>query len=651
MTAAPAGHAVTLGAHIVDALGHPVTDIPAGQGRRILEEIRITAAGTAAGTSVDLAKLGVAVRSIGALGSDSLGTFLVEELRRHGVDTRGLVRLTGVQTGASILPIRPNGDRPALTVRGANARFSIADIDRSLLQGAAVVHLGAPDVLVGLSADDLTEIASSARAHGATVTMDVLTSGEDGALARLTPALAYVRYFMPNEEQLCSFTGESDLTQAARRIIALGVEAVIASRGADGASVITADSVTELPAYPAQVVDTTGCGDAVSAGVIAGLIHGWSLVDSTRLGLAAASLVAGALGSDAGIVDLRRTAQVILQSEPGDTADRIAALLPGEDASGPDAVQAPPSYDALRTTPGECPSAWTLFGEHDRLGLINLQTPERIAAAARLVRSGRMFSLNAAIDAIDPPMYERGAPRLELVIEDGGAAIDDHLDNFYPQASSQWDSLAHVAYRRGVFFGGAGVADVRAGRAATIEAWAQRGIAGRGVLLDIDELLGGAGTGFDPASTRPITVAELEAARERAGVRWEPGDVMLLHTGYLEWYLRQDEDVRAEIASAEPCTVGLAHGEEMVRYLWDAHVSAIASDNPALEAWPPGDGEFDCLHRCLIGRFGLAIGEFLALGELARACRAGGCYEVFFTAAPLNIPGGVGSTANALAFL
>ena len=126
---------------------------------------------------------------------------------------------------------------------------------------------------------------------------------------------------------------------------------------------------------------------------------------------------------------------------------------------------------------------------------------------------------------------------------------------------------------------------------------------------------------------------------------------MLLHTGYLEWYLRQVEDVRAEIASAEPSTVGLAHGEEMVRYLWDAHVSAIASDNPALEAWPPGDGEFDCLHRCLIGRFGLAIGEFLALGELARACRAGGRYEVFFTAAPLNIPGGVGSTANALAFL
>lgn len=651
MTPTSRRHAVTLGAHIVDALGHPVTDIPAGQGRRVLKQIRITAAGTAAGTSVDLAKLGVSVRSIGAVGTDSLGAFLTEELRRHGVDTTGLVRLSGAQTGASILPIRPNGDRPALTVRGANARFSAVDIDRSLLEDAAVVHVGAPDVLLGLSAEDLTEIVAGARERGATITMDVLTSGEDGALSRLAPALGHVHLFMPNAEQICGFTGEPEVLDAARRIMALGTEAVIVSRGADGATVVTADAITDLPAYPTHVVDTTGCGDALSAGVIAGVMRGWSLVDSARLGLAAASLVTGGLGSDAGIVDLCQTAQIIIDCEPGETADRIAALLAQGEASSPDPVETPPSYDTLRTTPGECPSAWTLFGEHDRLGLVNLQTPARIAAAARLVRSGRMFSLNAPIDAIDPPMYERGAARLELLVEDGGAAVDDHLDNFYPQASSQWDSLAHFAYRRGVFFGGAGVADVRAGRAATIEAWAERGIAGRGVLLDIEALLGGAGTGFSPASTRPITVAELEAARERAGVHWEPGDVMLLHTGYLEWYRRQDVDVRAAIASAEPRAVGLAHGEEMVRYLWDAHLSAIAADNPALEAWPPGDGEFDCLHRCLIGRFGLAIGEFLALGELARECRASGRYEVFFTAAPLNIPGGVGSTANALAFV
>lgn len=650
MSAASSRIAVTLGAHIVDALGHPVTDIPAGQGRRILKEIRITAAGTAAGTSVDLAKLGVPVRAIGAVGADTLGAFLTEELRRHGVDTRGLVALTGVQTGASILPIRPNGDRPALTVRGANARLSVADIDRSLLQDAAVVHLGAPDVLLGLSPEELAAPAAAARARGATITLDVLSSGEDGGLDRLAPTLAHVHYFMPNEEQVCGFTGETDVVAAARRIIALGTEAVIVSRGAGGASVITADSVTDLPAYPADVVDTTGCGDAVSAGVIAGLVRGWSLVDSARLGLAAASLVIGGVGSDAGIVDLPGTAQVIIDAEPGETADRIARLVAGRGAGAPDPVRSPPSYDAVRT-PGQCPSTWGLFGDGDELGLLNLQTPARIAAAARLVRSGRMFGLNAPIDAIDPPMYERGAARHTLILENDGEAFDDKLDNFYPQAASQWDALSHMAYRPGVFYGGRSTEDVQRHRAATIEAWAQRGIAGRGVLIDIEAQLGGAGEGFDPASSRPVTVEELDAARERAGVQWQPGDIMLLHTGYLAWYLRQDASVRAQIAATEPRAVGLAHGEEMVRYLWDAHVTAIACDNPAMEVWPPADGEFGSLHRCVIGRFGLAIGEFLVLGELAAACRAEGRYEVFFTAAPLNVPGGVGSTANALAFL
>jgi kynurenine formamidase len=156
---------------------------------------------------------------------------------------------------------------------------------------------------------------------------------------------------------------------------------------------------------------------------------------------------------------------------------------------------------------------------------------------------------------------------------------------------------------------------------------------------------------LDRGAIGAITVAELDAARERAGVQWQPGDIMLLHTGYLAWYLRQDTTVRAQIAASEPCCVGLEHGEEMVRYLWDAHVTAIACDNPAMEVWPPAHGEFGSLHRCVIGRFGLAIGEFLVLDELAAACRAEGRYEVFFTAAPLNVPGGVGSTANALAFL
>jgi sugar/nucleoside kinase (ribokinase family) len=78
---------VSLGVHIVDILGRPVTHIPSGQGGLLLDEIRITAAGTAAGTSVDMAKLGAEVIAMGAVGDDRLADFLTWVLDSYGIDT------------------------------------------------------------------------------------------------------------------------------------------------------------------------------------------------------------------------------------------------------------------------------------------------------------------------------------------------------------------------------------------------------------------------------------------------------------------------------------------------------------------------------------------------------------------------------------
>src|SRR3954447_1623746 len=104
---------VSLGIHILDVLGRPVTRIPPKQDVDLLEEIRLTVAGTAAGTSVDLAKLGANVLAMGASGEDAAANFIVDTMSRCGIDTGGPVRKHGVQTSATMLPIRPNGERPA----------------------------------------------------------------------------------------------------------------------------------------------------------------------------------------------------------------------------------------------------------------------------------------------------------------------------------------------------------------------------------------------------------------------------------------------------------------------------------------------------------------------------------------------------------
>ena len=147
------GQVVSLGIHILDVLGRPVTRIPPKQDLDLLEEIRLTVAGTAAGTSVDLAKLGVDVLAMGAIGEDAVGNFIVDTMQRYGIDTSGLRRKPTVQTSATMLPIRPNGERPALHVLGANAELTVEDVDFEAIATARHLHFGGTYLMPKLDCD------------------------------------------------------------------------------------------------------------------------------------------------------------------------------------------------------------------------------------------------------------------------------------------------------------------------------------------------------------------------------------------------------------------------------------------------------------------------------------------------------------------
>lgn len=298
----------SVGVHILDVLGRPVTEIPSGQHISLLEEIRVTVAGTAGGTAVDLAKLGAEVVSVGALGDDEIGNVVRGILRRHGVDPSGLVEKTGVQTSATMLPIRPNGERPALHVMGANARFSAADIDFDSLASFDAVHVGGTFLMPTFDGAEAASVLEAARAGGAITTMDVLGVSRPGLDEDLRPSLPHLDYFMPNIEEAQMVAGLSDRSDLGRFFLDQGVGTVILKMGADGSSIHRPGNEEVLvPAYRVDVVDTTGCGDAYDAGLIWALASGWELGQAARLASACGSLVATGLGSDAGIKDLEST--------------------------------------------------------------------------------------------------------------------------------------------------------------------------------------------------------------------------------------------------------------------------------------------------------------------------------------------------------
>lgn len=162
---------VTMGVHVLDVLVRPVEAIPEGQGATLVDDIRMTAAGTAGGTALTLAKLGASVSSAGAIGSDPTGDMLVQLLGAAGIDTRFLVRRTDTATSASVLPIRPNGDRPSLHLLGANITYGPDDVPWDAIAEANHLHLGGPELI---GADTATRVLSYAKEHGVVTSVDLL---------------------------------------------------------------------------------------------------------------------------------------------------------------------------------------------------------------------------------------------------------------------------------------------------------------------------------------------------------------------------------------------------------------------------------------------------------------------------------------------
>ncbi|HYQ68178.1 cyclase family protein [Actinophytocola sp.] len=322
-----------------------------------------------------------------------------------------------------------------------------------------------------------------------------------------------------------------------------------------------------------------------------------------------------------------------------------------------------PSYDELRRRTDAPPgSSWHLFGPDDQLGTLNFLTPETARAGAALVRHGRIFNLDYPLNTFVPSLAGTRPPTEHHIFANNPNHRDDWVDSFYLQSTSQVDGLRHIRHPRHGFYGGVADDDIDVDTPALgIQLLAEKGIVGRGILLDAVRYFDSVGEPLAPDAPRGITPAELDGMAEHFGVEVRSGDILLLRTGFAEYWLRATPERRA----ARTGGPGLRQSEETLAWLWDHQVSLVAADNGGLERWPvdPGSGWVDpdepppprgpshngMMHRPLIALLGMIIGELWKLDELAEDCAADGVYEFLLTAKPLNLRGGVGSPPNALA--
>jgi kynurenine formamidase len=299
-------------------------------------------------------------------------------------------------------------------------------------------------------------------------------------------------------------------------------------------------------------------------------------------------------------------------------------------------------------------AAWGVFGDDDQLGTINLLTPATVVEAAGSIRSGRTFALNLPINIPDPPLFGRGKHN-HVIKQYASYILDDYLDNFYPQASSQWDALCHVKHPKHGGYNGIPDSEITGygGTKLGIDNLARRGIAGRGVLADIARYHERRGRTLDFMTNEMIALEDLWETLREQQTELRAGDVLLVRIGWTRAYLAMTQEQK-EVLAARTKSPGIEGTARTAKWLWDSRISAVASDSPALEAMPPPHTEdfmesSDLLHFHMLSFFGMPIGEMWNLEELAEACASDGHYDFFFTSAPLNIPGGVGSPPNAIA--
>ena len=300
---------------------------------------------------------------------------------------------------------------------------------------------------------------------------------------------------------------------------------------------------------------------------------------------------------------------------------------------------------------------WGRWGPNDEIGTLNFTTAEDVAAAAQLVKKGKVISLALNYDQHGPQGGKTKYPALgrfnpiHVMTRTGTDAYSGVLDHrkirgtddiiIMPlQCGTQWDGLGHIMYEDFMWNGYDCRTVTSAGAMkAGIEKTKEKMI-GRGVLLDVARAFG---KKFLPDGFA-ITGEILDYTAQKHGVEVRRGDFLLVHTGHIERCLTSKSWDGYSGGDAP----GLAFGT--VDWLFDKEVAGVATDTWGAEVRPNETEDTNQpWHWIAIPIMGLTVGEIFYLTELARDCAKDNVYEFMFVAPALPITGAVGSPVNPLA--
>jgi kynurenine formamidase len=280
-------------------------------------------------------------------------------------------------------------------------------------------------------------------------------------------------------------------------------------------------------------------------------------------------------------------------------------------------------------------SNWGRWDDGRGRGALNNLTPERVAAAARLVDTGVTITLSRPLETQARPDVPQPADHhMTMLPGDQGFAKDYVGSDYHNDGITHIDAFSHVAYQ-GLLFDGvpASSVDDDGAHEGTIEPL-EDGLVGRGVLLDVPRARGT--SWMEPG--QDVLPEDLEAAERDQGVTTGAGDILLVRTGLPRRLTELGPwDTREAKAGLHPTTAS---------FIADRDVAALGSDGNSDTAPSTTEGVDFPIHVLALNAMGVHLLDYLDLEGLAEHCEAVGRWEFLFAAAPLRIVGGTGSPLN-----
>ena len=291
---------VCLGLSCVDVLVRGFDRETAFQGEICeVESIKLGVGCDAVNQAMTLSRLGVGAKLVCGVGRDDAGLYIRDRIAESGADISDIHYSGDYPTGITVVVIAPDGQRNFIAPPAANRLMF--DPDPDVCAGARVVSIASIMLRPFITSDSVLRVIKPASERGSLVCADVVAHKGLCSFEDFYPALPYIDYFFPNEEEAKSLTERESPDDIADFLIGHGVKNVVIKTGRDGCFLKNKYIRLTVPTFDSPVVDTTGAGDNFAAGFIKSLIEGRSPADCCRYANAVASVAVGSIGANTGV--------------------------------------------------------------------------------------------------------------------------------------------------------------------------------------------------------------------------------------------------------------------------------------------------------------------------------------------------------------